>query len=186
MRYEAPSGPAAASKPVFRIYTNRKRLIMETLTERLAAASGEAEVVSALLSYLEGKFDRGSFLGLKLHPTLGWQAVGVGTRGCAFHGGPFALAGASQLQQVVRAGLPFVGELRADEGDGWLIEALGEGAACTAALVPLAVGGRVVAVLCASDRQERLAAWAPEARRVASASGLAFGMLCIKKSIRSG
>ena len=185
MTNEATFWNLPAARPAFRIHCDRKRLSLEALTERLAAATGEAQVVSALLSYLEGKFDRGAFLGLKPGAEQRREVIGAGTKGCVFNG-PFALEGAPQLQRVVRDGRPFIGKLRADEGEVRLGEALGRSASCPAALVPLTVAGQVVAVLCAIDLQERLLEEASELRRVAAAASLAFEMLCIGKKIRSG
>ena len=188
-RQETPVGEpqrsALAAGVAFRINCGRRRLPLESLTVKLAAACGESEVVSALLAYLEGKFERGLFLALSCDGAREWRVKGVGTGSSDFAGDSFALAAAPQLLQVVQERRPFMGEL-GEEAAGALIEAMAAGTARQTLLVPLAVAGRVVAVLCAFDLQPRLVASLSELQRVAASAGLAFEMLCIKRRIRSG
>jgi len=111
--------------------------------------------------------------------------VGVGTHPAAFSGIAFPLDDARQLRMVVNDRRLFLGMLQPGGGDGRLRRALGSDAQTPALLLPLAVGGHVVAVLCVSDRHGRLAAGVFELQRVAAMAELAMEMLCIKKRIRA-
>lgn len=178
-------GEAVTPVAPLRMANGKKGLSVNGVAEKLAAASGEAEVVSALLGYLEGEFQRGAFLGLKRDLAHGARVIGVGTRG-GFAGSVILLDDAEQLKSVVQERRLFIGELTAQGGDGRLINAMGVEAPAPALLLPLAVAGQVVAALCVHDRTEKLAAGVFELQRVAALAELALEMLCLRKRIKAG
>jgi hypothetical protein len=173
LRREAASQPAEGAK----------RSTVKAVAAKLAAAVGEAEVVSAVLAYLRGEFERGAFLGLKRQPPAGVQVIGLATEGGAIAGGAFPLDDARQLKRVVLERRLFVGELACEGGDARLLQSMGGDASAAAIMVPLAVAGQVVAVLCVKDSKGRLAAGVFELQRVAAMAELALEMLCIRKRI---
>ena len=172
--------------PAFRVAKVQESLTLAALADTLAAVSGEGEVVAALLAYLGGNFQRGAFLGLKRASAQELLLLGIGTEACRFPGEGIALADAEQLLRVVQGRCSYLGELAAAGGDGRLGRALGGEASQPALLVPLAVAGQVVAVLCAKDQPGRLAAGEGELQQVANLAELALEMLCIRKRIRPG
>ncbi len=163
-----------------------KRVSVAAVGERLAAATGEAEVVTALLAYLHGEFDGGAFLGVQHGNECGTQVLGIAAPSRRFAGGAIALADTEQLQRVVRESRPCIGELPMFGGDGRLLREMGVSAGAAALLVPMTVSGQVVAVLCASGQPGVLAAAADELQQVAAKAELALEMLCLRKRIRTG
>lgn len=183
-----PRGLTAASAPESGRpgASDGKGVGVKGLAEALAVASGESEVVSALLAYLAEEFDRGAFLGLRREGHSGLQAVGVTSCPGGFAGGAISLQDARQLKRVVQERCIFIGELPSTGGDGQLMKGIGGREREPALLLPITVAGQVVAILCASDLQGRLAAGVFELQRVAAMAELALEMLCIRKRIRSG
>jgi hypothetical protein len=170
-------------EPVRQPAEGAKRSTVKAVAAKLAAAGGEAEVVSAVLAYLRGEFERGAFLGLKRQPPAGVQVIGLATEGGGIAGGAFPLDEARQLKKVVLERRLFVGELAGEGGDARLLQSMGGDASAAAVMLPLAVAGQVVAVLCAKDSKGRLAAGVFELQRVAAMAELALEMLCIRKRI---
>jgi len=160
-----------------------ERVTIKDLAGRLACASGEVEVVQALLSYLAGEFDRGAFLRLKQGTALGVQAIGAGTPVEGFPGFAAAIEETRQLKRVVREKRLFLGEMAAEGADADLIRAMGGTVPAPALLVPLSLGGQVAAVICANDRSGRLGGGVFDLQRVAVMAELSFEMLSLRKKI---
>uniref|UniRef100_C6E8N7 General secretory system II protein E domain protein n=1 Tax=Geobacter sp. (strain M21) TaxID=443144 RepID=C6E8N7_GEOSM len=160
-----------------------ERVSLEDLSERLAKAVGESEVVQAVLSYLAGEFDRGAFLRLKGGCVHGVQAVEAGSPVKGFPFFAAAMADTRQLKRVVEERRLFLGELEPDQGEGLLLRAMGGKVPGSALLVPVALGGQVVGVICASDQRGRLGGGVFELQRVAVMAELSFEMLSLKKRI---
>ena len=161
------------------------RIKMEVLAERLADAPGEAQVVSALLLYLSGEFDRAAFLRLKCGSALGVQAVSDGNEVHGFSRYAVGLDEVPQLQRVVQERHLYVGEFAAEAAVGELMQAMGGSAPAPALVVPVAVGGQVAGVICVNDQNGRLSGGVFELQRVAAMAELAFEMLRIRKRIRA-
>lgn len=159
------------------------RVDMKEVAERMAAASGEGEVVQAVLAYVAGEFDRGAFLRLKSGTAVGIQAVrnGVPVEGFAMYAGD--LGRMPHLQRVMQErGLVLV-DFAADDGEAELLRAMGGRAPAPGLLVPVSLGGKVVAVICANDGSGRLGGGAFELQRVAVMAELSFEMLSLRKRI---
>jgi len=163
-----------------------ERVTMKELADRLARASGEAEVVQAILSYLAGEFDRGAFLRLKHGTALGVQAVGVGTPVEGFARYAAAIDDSQQLKRVVEEKQLYLGELSAEGAEGALVSAMGGYAPAPALLMPLSLGGQVAAIICAYDLRGRLGGGVFELQRVAVMAELSLEMLSLKKRIMTG
>lgn len=161
------------------------RIKMEVLAERLADAPGEAQVVSALLLYLGGEFDRAAFLRLKCGSALGVQAVNDGNEVHGFSRFAVGLDEVPQLQRVAQERRLYVGEFPAEAAVGELMQAMGGSAPAPALVVPVAVGGQVAGVICVNDQNGRLSGGVFELQRVAAMAELAFEMLRIRKRIRA-
>jgi hypothetical protein len=181
----AASGAALAGPP--ESGSGRQRIAMDDLAERMAGARGEGEVVSALLEYLGGEFDRCAFFSLKKGTALGVQAVGSAAEVAGFAGCAIPVAETEQLRRVVQENRFFIGELSSTGADRRLMGAMGGLAAqVPALLMPVTMGGKVAAVICVNDLKGRLAGGVFELQRAVAMAQLAFEMLCLKKRIRSG
>jgi hypothetical protein len=161
------------------------RVKMEVLAESIADAPGEAQVISALLSYLSWEFDRAAFLRLKCGSALGVQAVSEGDEVHGFFRYAVGLDEVPQLQRVVQEKHLYLGEFPAEAAAGGLMQAMGGSAPAPALVVPVAVGGQVAAVICVNDQNGRLSGGVFELQRVAAMAELAFEMLRIRKRIRA-
>jgi hypothetical protein len=162
-----------------------RRITMEVLAERLAGAPGETQVVSAVLWYLGGEFDRAAFLRLKNDMALGVQAVAVGDEVDGFAGYGIPLDQAYQLRSVVQEKRLFLGEV-AEGGTAQLMRVMGGSPPAPALVVPVAVGGQVAGVICVNDHKGRLSGGVFELQRVVAMAELAFEMLRIRKRIIAG
>lgn len=163
-----------------------RRVTMEVLAQRLAGAPGETEVVSAVLWYLGGEFDRAAFLRLKNDMALGVQAVGVGDEVDGFAGYGIPLDQAYQLRSVVQEKRLFLGEVAAEGGAAQLMRMMGGSPPAPALVVPVAVGGQVAGMICVNDHKGRLSGGVFELQRVVAMAELAFEMLRIRKRIIAG
>lgn len=159
---------------------------MEVLAERLAGAPGEGQVVSAVLWYLGGEFDRAAFLRLRDGAAVGVQAIDQGREVCAFPGYGVALDQAYPLKGVVREKRLFMGEFGAEGALGELMEVMGGSAPAPALVVPVAVAGQVAGLICVNDHRGRLSGGVFELQRVVAMAELAFEMLRIRKRIIAG
>ncbi len=160
-----------------------ERLSMPDLAERLSMATGEKDVVRALLTYLGGEFDRGAVIRVKSGNLFGIGAVSGGREMEGFSGYACPLEGCPQLRRVVQEKSPFVGEIGG--ADSALVKAMGEEPPAPALLVPLSLGGEVAALICANDRHGRLGGGAFELQRVAVMAELSFEMLSCRRKITS-
>jgi type II secretion system (T2SS) protein E len=160
-----------------------RRITMEVLAERLAGAPGEAQVVSAVLWYLGGEFDRAAFLRLKNDRAVGIQAIALGDEVDGFAGYGVPLDQAHQLRGVAREKRLFLGEVTAEGAAGQLMRVIGGRPPVPALVVPVAVGGQVAGLICVSDHKGRLSGGVFELQRVVAMAELAFEMLRIRKRI---
>ena len=163
-----------------------ERVSMKSLAKRLSCASGEVEVVQAILCYLGGEFDRGAFLRLKHGMVLGVQAVGAGAPMEKFSVFAAAIENTRQIKRVVLEKRLFLGEMAAEGAEGEMIRAMGGEAPAPALLVPISPGGEVAAIICANDHRGRLGGGAFELQRVAVMAELSLEMLSLRKRIMTG
>lgn len=77
----------------------------------------------------------------------------------------------------------FLGEL--DGADAALVRAMGGEAPAPVLVAPISMGGRVAALICASDRRGRLGGGVFELQRVAVMAELGFEMLSSRKRLKS-
>jgi hypothetical protein len=169
----------AAAKPA------PARVSLKSLAERLSAAGTEGEVVTALLAYLGGEFDRGAFLSVRRGSVLGVRAVSAGAAVDGFAGFAAAVDDSELLAGVVGERRFYLGELGCDAAEGRLVEAMGATAPCPGLLLPLAVDGLVAALVCAIDQKGRLAGGVFELQKVGAMAELTFEMICTRKRIRN-
>lgn len=161
-----------------------RRLGVDAVADRLAAAPGEAEVVATLLAYLGGEFDRGGFLSLCPGNAVGVQAVAGGVEVARFPGSMISLSKAVLLSRVLQERTLYLGELPAGGAEGELLALVGAGRDVPALLLPLTIGRVGAALLFAVDASGRLGAGVFELQRVATKAELAFEMLAVRKRIR--
>ncbi|WP_136524306.1 GspE/PulE/PilB domain-containing protein [Geomonas ferrireducens] len=162
-----------------------EQFTVKDVAEMLAAAATEMEVVQALVSYMGGEFDRGGFLRLKSGKVSGVQAVADGE---AVEGFVRFEADLEQLPQMARMveekGLVMC-ELAKGDADGLLVRSLGGTLPASALLLPVSMGGHVVAAICASDGKGRLGGGAFELQRVGVMAELSLEMLSLRRKIKS-
>lgn len=162
------------------------RVGMKELAEQLAGASGEAQVVRALLGYLAGEFDRGGIVRFVGEDAVGVQAVEWGVPVDGFGGYAAPLHESALLRRVLDEKRLYLGLVAGEGGEGGLIAAMGGKVPGAALLVPVCLGGQVAALICASDQRGRLGGGAFELQRVAVMAELSFEMLALKKRILTG
>jgi hypothetical protein len=182
---EAKRGAAEASFGSDGEAPKAPRASIDSLADRFAGASGEPEVVSTLLAYVGGEFDRGGFLTLKQGVVRGVQATGAGADHDFFPAFTMQAEELPPLNKVVQERKPFLGELKGEGAEGKLLEALGVKGPSPALLMPLSVKGQVAAVICANDLHGRLAGGVFELQRVTAMAELTFEMICIRKRIKA-
>jgi hypothetical protein len=170
---------------LLREWSPRPSAPTQLLAERLAGAGSEAQVVSILMVYLGGEFDRGAFLSLKPGHALGVQAIADGFEIDGFAGYAVELDRARQLKRAVQENSVFLGEFQAQGADGELLTAMGGAPPAPALVLPISVAGQVAAVLCVNDGKGRLAGGIFDLQRIAAMAELAFEMIRIRKKIKS-
>lgn len=162
-----------------------EQFTVKDVAEMMAAAATELEVVQAVVSYMGGEFDRGGFLRLVSGKVSGVQAV---TDGEAVEGFARFEAELGRLPQVARMveekGLVMC-ELGQGDADGLLVRAMGGTLPASALLLPISMGGHVVAAVCASDGKGRLGGGAFELQRVGVMAELSLEMLSLRRKIKS-
>jgi hypothetical protein len=159
-----------------------RRLGVNAVAERFAAARGEAEVVATLVAYLGEEFDRGGFLSLRRGTAVGVRAIDGGVEVEGFAGCEVGLEEALLLRRVLQERALYLGELPKGGAEGRLLTKIGGGEA-PALLLPLVIGGVAAAVLLAEDGSGRLGAGVFELQQVAVKAELAFEMIGIRKRI---
>jgi len=163
-----------------------RRVPLKELSEQFACATKEGEVVTALLDYLDGEFDRGALLTLKPGLALGVKGVAEGAEIEALAGCAIPLDDARELKEVAAEGRLYLGELTVEGAEGKLLQAMEAPAPAPALLMPLSVSGQVAALVCVQDLGGRLAGGVFDLRRVAAMAELTFEMICLKRRIASG
>lgn len=162
------------------------RVPLKELSEQFAGATKEGELVTALLGYLDGEFDRAALLTLKPGVALGVKGVAEGAEIAALAGCAIPLDDARELKEVAEEGRLYLGELTAKGAEGKLLRAMEAPAPAPALLMPLSVAGQVAALVCVQDLGGRLAGGVFDLRRVAAMAELTFEMICLKRKIASG
>ena len=160
-----------------------RRVGMEALAAKFAAASAEAEVVAALMSYLQEEFDRAGFLSLRRGSAVGVQAVTEGTVVLTFAGTVFGLENAALLKRVLQEKAPYLGKLPENGTEGQILAKIGGRSGALALLLPLVIRGENVAFLLVEDENGRLGPGLFDLQRVVAKAELAFEMLGIRKKI---
>lgn len=157
--------------------------VMEALSRRFVAATGEADVVTVLMSYLAEEFDRAGFFSLKCGAAQGVQAVAEGANVSQFGGWLANLESADLVKQVLLEKEPYLGMLPAGGTEERIQTKIGGSAGSPVLLLPLVVEGTSVAFLVVEDERGRLAPGLFDLRRVVAKAELAFEMLGLKKRI---
>jgi len=160
-----------------------RRLSLEAVAQKLATVSGEAEVVTTLMSYLKEEFDRAGFLSLRRGSALGVQAVADRRAIPGFSGHLVGLEEATLLKKVLEEKAPYLGKFPEKSAEERLLKSIGGKPGAPALLLPLAIGGQAVALLIVEDDNGRLGPGVFDLRRVAAKAELAFEMLGIRKKI---
>ena len=155
------------------------------LSESLAVAENENRVVSALLAHLGAEFDAAAFWRVESGKAIGVEACGVAVGAARFCGHAIRLENTVHLQRIVHDKQLYVGTLALQGEDAVILEMMGAGTRSPVLLVPLAVNGKVTALIGVCDAKGRLAAGAFELQRVATMTELALEMLCLRKRIQS-
>ncbi|GFO58685.1 general secretion pathway protein GspE [Geomonas silvestris] len=157
--------------------------VMDALSRRFVAATGEVDVVTALMSYLAEEFDRAGFFSLKCGAAQGVQAVADGANVNQFGGWLANLDRADLVKQVLLEKEPYLGMLPAGGTEERIQSKIGGSAGSPVLLLPLVVEGTSVAFLMVEDERGRLAPGLFDLRRVVAKAELAFEMLGLKKRI---
>lgn len=162
-----------------------ERFTVKDVAEMMAAAATEMEVVQAVVSYMGGEFDRGGFLRLKAGKASGVQAVADGEAVEGFSRFEAALEQLPQVARMVEEKGLVMCELAQGDPDGLLVRSMGGALPASALLLPVSMGGHVVAVICASDGKGRLGGGAFELQRVGVMAELSLEMLSLRRKIKS-
>jgi hypothetical protein len=163
--------------------TPARRVTIESVATRFAAATGEAEVVDTMMSYLRLEFDRAAFLSIRRGSVIGVLAV-VGEKNIpAFCGYTIGVEEAALLKKVLHQKAPYVGVLPEGGVEGQIFEKIGGRSGGPALLLPLVLGGFSVAFLLVGDENGRLGTGLFDLQRVVAKAELAFEMLGIRKKI---
>jgi len=160
-----------------------RRLSLEAVAKKLSSVSGEAEVVTTLMSYLKEEFDRAGFLSLRRGAALGVQAVADRRAIPGFTGCRIELENATLLKKVLEERAPYIGKFPERGVEEHLLKSIGGKSGAPALLLPLAIGGQAVALLIVEDDSGRLGPGVSDLRRVVAKAELAFEMLSIRKKI---
>ncbi|MBI4956918.1 MAG: hypothetical protein HY908_33185 [Myxococcales bacterium] len=175
---------AAAHRVVFR---HRGPLTREQADAAIAEAADPRLLPEVFVYYARQFFERVALLVV--------QGQGEAAEVRTAHGVPGAvgalrlgLGDDGRLSVAAKSGALFVGALRPTGSDGELLAALGhaaDGPALRAAILPVRVRGRVVAMLYADDAPDDVDGEAvAEAASVAQAAGAAMAALIVKKKAR--
>lgn len=162
-----------------------EQFTVKDVAEMMAAAATEMEVVQALISYMGGEFDRGGFLRLKSGKVSGVQAVADGEAVEGFARFEADLERLPQMARMVGEKGLVMCELAQGDADGLLVRSLGGALPASALLLPVSMGGHVVAAICASDSKGRLGGGAFELQRVGVMAELSLEMLSLRRKIKS-
>ncbi|GFO67408.1 general secretion pathway protein GspE [Geomonas limicola] len=157
--------------------------VMEALSRRFVAATGEVEVVTVLMSYLAEEFDRAGFFSLKCGAAQWVQAVAEGANVSQFGGWLANLDRADLIKQVLFEKEPYLGMLSERAPEERIQAKIGGRPGCPVLLLPLVVEGTSIAFLMVEDEKGRLAPGLFDLRRVVAKAELAFEMLGLKKRI---
>jgi hypothetical protein len=163
--------------------TDWSRVGIEALAAKFAAASAEAEVVTALMSYIQKEFDRAGFLSLRRGSAVGVQAVTEGAVVSTFAGSVFGLENAALLKRVLQEKAPYLGKLPETGTEGQMLAEIGGRPGGAVLLLPLVIRGENVAFLLVEDENGRLGPGLFDLQRVVAKAELAFEMLGIRKKI---
>ena len=163
--------------------TDGRRVGIEALAAKFAAASAEAEVVTALMAYIQEEFDRGGFLSLRRGSAVGVQAVTEGSVVPTFAGSVFGLENAALLKRVLQEKAPYLGKLPETGTEGQILAKIGGRPGGAVLLLPLVIRGENVAFLLVEDENGRLGPGLFDLQRVVAKAELAFEMLGIRKKI---
>ena len=175
----APDAPSANAAPQPRA----RRVSMESVATRFAAATGEAEVVETLMSYLRSEFDRAGFLSIRRGSVIGVLAVTGEKTIPSFCGYTIGVEEAGLLKKVLNQKAPYVGVLPEGGGESQILAKIGGRSGGPALLLPLVLGGFSVAFLLVGDENGRLGTGLFDLQRVVGKAELAFEMLAIRKKI---
>ncbi len=158
---------------------------VKDIADMMAGAATELEVVQAVVSYMGGEFDRGGFLRLKSGKVTGVQAVADGEAVEGFAGFETELERLPYMVRMVEEKGLVMCELAQGDADGLVVRAMGGTLPASALLLPLSMGGHVVAAICASDGKGRLGGGAFELQRVGVMAELSLEMLSLRRKIKS-
>jgi hypothetical protein len=120
------------------------RIDAATAAARIDAAGSRDEVVEAVLALCHNSFKRVIFFIVREPWVVGWSGVGEGQSRTSAIQLRVPLDTPSVFQSVARTKTLFVGRLGAEEENLRFLEALGKKRTTNAALLPVAVQGRVV------------------------------------------
>jgi hypothetical protein len=163
-------------------FSNQARS-MEAISVKLAAVSGEGEVVTILMSYLRDAFDRAGLLSLRRGSVVGVQAVADGAGLPAFTGCVIELEGAALLKGVLEKRAPFLGSFPEGGAESLILEKIGANAGAVALLLPLVVNKVSAAVIIVEDENGRLGTGLAEVQRIVAKAEFAFEMVSLKRKI---
>ncbi|WP_136515147.1 GspE/PulE/PilB domain-containing protein [Geomonas edaphica] len=162
-----------------------EQFTVKDVAEMMAGAATELEVVQSVVTYMGGEFDRGGFLRLKSGKVCGVQAVADGDVVEGFAGFETELERLPHMVRMVEEKGLVMCELAQGDVDGLVVRAMGGTLPASALLLPVSMGGHVVAVIYASDAKGRLGGGAFELQRVGVMAELSLEMLSLRRKIKS-
>jgi hypothetical protein len=156
---------------------------LEALTRRLVAAGDRNDVAEALIHYLGAHYARAALFTVIGGQVSGWRAVRNGTPIPGFEDFQLPLSEPSALKTAAESQSYLIGPITPSGANLALLTLLGKPTPATALFLPLAMLGRVVALLYLDDPEVDPADALVDAQQLAGKTLLAFELLILKSKI---
>jgi len=153
------------------------------LAQKLARAEDPGEIGDLLIGFLTREFARAALFLVRTEAICGWRAAGGERLQGEFRTLRIPLSDASILGSVVEKRKPFLGPFPPSPCRDRLATILASAEDGEVLLVPVELGGRTIAVLCAEGGREKLKKETDVVRKVAAKAALAFEILIAREKI---
>lgn len=152
-------------------------------SRRLVAASNRDDVADALIAYLGNHYARAVLFMVVAGQVTGWRAMKYRQPIPAIDQFQLPLSEASVLKTAVESNSFFLGPVPQSGANLALITLLGKPAPTTAAILPLSMLGRVVALIYVDDPAVNMAEAVADLQKIAGKALLTFELLILQNKI---